>query len=236
MQISVIVPAFNAGATLAATLDSIAVQTRVPSEVIVVDDGSTDDTPAIAAAHPVRPRLIRQTNMGPAAAINRGVAEARADVLAVLDSDDLWDADWLAKASDCLAQTRLPAVFGRMTTFLDPGLSATEAAELAYQTQADVGIVLGACLIGRDVFLSLGGLNADLQAGYFIDFYHRFVCAGHDSAKISGTGLQRRIRKGSWSQRASLGGTLAERPLTRDFLRAARAAVGRRKAMGDSAP
>lgn len=64
-------------------------QTRVPDEVIVVDDGSTDDTAAFLRELPVR--VVRQPNGGEASARNRGVSEARGDLVAFLDHDDLWE-------------------------------------------------------------------------------------------------------------------------------------------------
>lgn len=91
--ISVIVPVFNGAATLAATLRSALAQTHRDIEVIVIDDGSTDETPAIAAriaASDSRLRLISQANRGLAATRNRGLAEAAGAMVAPLDADDLW--------------------------------------------------------------------------------------------------------------------------------------------------
>ena len=88
MEISVVIPAYNAGAHLPATLASVFAQLRMPDEVIVVDDGSTDGTAEIAAlagAH-----VIRQPNGGVSAARNAGVHAARSPWIAFLDADDLW--------------------------------------------------------------------------------------------------------------------------------------------------
>lgn len=88
MRIAVVIPAFNAGTCLQRSLDSVQVQTLPPVEVIVVDDGSTDDTPEIARAHPLRPRLIQIRNSGVATARNIGMETATADYIALLDADD----------------------------------------------------------------------------------------------------------------------------------------------------
>jgi glycosyltransferase involved in cell wall biosynthesis len=91
--VSVIVPAFNAEATLAETLRSALAQTHAHIEVIVVDDGSTDATAAIAArmaAEDPRLTLIRTANHGLAAARNAAIAASRGAYVAPLDADDLW--------------------------------------------------------------------------------------------------------------------------------------------------
>ena len=91
--VSVIVPAYNSAATLDETLRSVRAQTHRALEVLVVDDGSTDATAAIVERHAAedqRVRLIRQPNAGVARARNRAIAEARADLIAPVDADDLW--------------------------------------------------------------------------------------------------------------------------------------------------
>jgi glycosyltransferase involved in cell wall biosynthesis len=91
--VTVVVPAYNAEATLDETLRSVRAQTHRALEILVVDDGSRDSTPAIALAHAAadpRVRLIRQDNAGVAAARNRGIGEARAALVAPVDADDLW--------------------------------------------------------------------------------------------------------------------------------------------------
>jgi glycosyltransferase involved in cell wall biosynthesis len=94
-QVSCIVPAYNAEKYLRQALDSALAQGGVELEVIVVDDGSTDDTAAIAAACGERVQVISQANCGQAAARNRGIAAANGEFLAFLDADDLWSRDKL---------------------------------------------------------------------------------------------------------------------------------------------
>ncbi|CAA7621705.1 glycosyltransferase family A protein [Magnetospirillum sp. UT-4] len=92
-DVTVIMPAYNNAATIGRALASIRAQTVPPREVIVVDDGSTDDTLAAARAvdlGPTRLRLFRQRNSGAGAARNRAVAESAATWLAFLDADDEW--------------------------------------------------------------------------------------------------------------------------------------------------
>lgn len=91
--VSVVVPSYNAARTLDETLRSVRGQTHPVLDIVVVDDGSTDATAAIAEAHAAadsRVRLIRQENGGVAAARNTGWRAARSDFIALIDSDDLW--------------------------------------------------------------------------------------------------------------------------------------------------
>lgn len=88
--VSVIIPTFNRQAMLLEALTSLLDQEYSPFEVIVVDDGSTDDTVAALAPYRDRIQLLRQPNRGVSAARNRGIAAARGELIALLDSDDLW--------------------------------------------------------------------------------------------------------------------------------------------------
>ncbi len=84
----VVIPAYNAVATLAETLASVFAQTVAPVRVIVVDDGSTDATAAMARA--AGAEVLQQANSGPGAASTRGIGAATSPILAMVDADDLW--------------------------------------------------------------------------------------------------------------------------------------------------
>ena len=100
MKISIIIPAYNAGATLREALDSVQAQNHAPYEVIVVDDGSTDETADIALAYEkLLPLvLVQQVNGGLGAARNAGMDKATGDAWAFLDADDVWGANKLGIA------------------------------------------------------------------------------------------------------------------------------------------
>ena len=104
ISISVVVPLFNKETAIASTLSSVLAQTRPPDELIVIDDGSTDESAAVAerilskAPERISSRVISQPNAGEGAARNRAADESRSRYIAFLDADDLWLPDYLAEA------------------------------------------------------------------------------------------------------------------------------------------
>lgn len=90
IRVSIIIPAFDSGKYIRDAIDSALMQGYRDTEIIVVDDGSTDDTIDVVKSYGDRVRLFTQQNEGPGAARNKGVAEARGEYIAFLDSDDYW--------------------------------------------------------------------------------------------------------------------------------------------------
>lgn len=102
---SVVIPAHQGAATIGETLESIARQSMAPAEVLVVDDGSTDGTADVAAAHHVGARVIRlHGNHGVAFARNVGLREATGDLVAFVDQDDLWVSTRLERVHDAFVE------------------------------------------------------------------------------------------------------------------------------------
>lgn len=94
-EVSVVIPAYNAARFIKHAIDSALSQSLTPSEIIVVDDGSTDDTGSIVNKYDGKVKYIYQANAGAGAARNQGVREARGEWVAFLDSDDFWDENHL---------------------------------------------------------------------------------------------------------------------------------------------
>ncbi len=123
-SISVAIPAYNAAPWIATTIDSVLAQTRPPLEIVVVDDGSTDETVAELARFGDRIRLIRQENRGPSAAYNRAFAAAGGDYIAMCPADDVWEPCKLQWQSEALAaHPQIDIAFGHAREF---GLSEQE--------------------------------------------------------------------------------------------------------------
>ncbi|HKN14067.1 MAG TPA: glycosyltransferase [Candidatus Binatus sp.] len=89
-RVSIIIPVYNGAATIERALKSVFDQTFTDYEVVVVDDGSTDDTPAVLAKYGDKLRVVRQANRGLPAARNAAIAASRGELLALIDHDDEW--------------------------------------------------------------------------------------------------------------------------------------------------
>jgi glycosyltransferase involved in cell wall biosynthesis len=174
--VTVVVPAFNAQATLAETLRSVAAQTYSPLEILIVDDGSTDSTAAVAAAFcgaEPRARLIRKENGGVASARNRGLAEAAGDWVAPIDADDLWHPTKIEKQmAAALAAPEPPGFVYCWFRVIDGAGKIIGAGErwrvegpalrrLAYRNVVGNG---SAPLLSRAAALAAGGYDESLRA------------------------------------------------------------------------
>lgn len=105
-RVSVVIPAYNRASFIKATVESILAQSRPPLEIIIVDDGSTDNTPEVCAALGSSVRYMRRQNEGPSGARNAGIRAATGDWIAFCDSDDLWDKDKLELEMAVLEATK----------------------------------------------------------------------------------------------------------------------------------
>jgi glycosyltransferase involved in cell wall biosynthesis len=125
--ISCIIPAYNAARYLADTLDSVLAQTYKPVEIIVVDDGSTDGTGAVAVSYETRVRYLFRENTGEAAARNCGLAAAQGEFVAFIDADDLWQPEKLSRQIVRFSERpEIDLCFTRFQNFWIPELADEE--------------------------------------------------------------------------------------------------------------
>lgn len=100
--VSVVIPAYNGANVIADAISSAISQTHKPSEIIVINDGSTDDTADVLAKFRDEAKVINQPNSGVAITRNRGITEASGDYVAFLDQDDVWHPKKLASQLACI--------------------------------------------------------------------------------------------------------------------------------------
>ncbi len=178
--VSCIVPVCNGERYLAATLDSMLAQTYAPVEVIVVDDGSTDGTPALSASYGTRVRYLRQTNAGPAAARNTGLAEARGEFVAFNDADDLWHPEKLARQMAHFA--RVPSL-GVSVTHIRNFFDGSAPADVVGSTNPrfldpQPGFVVPCMLVRRTVLDLIGPFDTALAHANGADWFLRARARG----------------------------------------------------------
>jgi glycosyltransferase involved in cell wall biosynthesis len=124
--VTAIIPTYNRARFVSEAIDSVLAQSRPVDEIIVVDDGSTDDTPERLKKYGNSIRYIWQPNRGPAAARNRGIKEARGDFIAFQDSDDLWVPNKTERQLAFMhAHPDMEISFGLMANFAAPTDEAT---------------------------------------------------------------------------------------------------------------
>src|SRR5687768_199170 len=104
MRVSVIIPTYNSGSLVVQAVEGVLAQTRQAEEVIVVDDGSTDDTAERLQQFGERIRVVRQANGGVATARNAGLRASSGDLVAFLDADDAWHPQKLERQIALLQQ------------------------------------------------------------------------------------------------------------------------------------
>jgi GT2 family glycosyltransferase len=194
--ISVIVPAYNAAATLDRCLAALGEQTRPPDEVIVVDDGSTDDSADIARHYGVR--VLCQVNAGPAAARNAGARAACGDLLLFTDADCAPAPDWL---EHMVAPFADPAVVGAK------GVYGTTQKELVarfvqfeYEDKYDRMrgqecidfIDTYSAAYRRDAFLSVGGFDESFAFLEDQELSFRMAKSGHRFVFVPGAVVHHR--------------------------------------------
>jgi glycosyltransferase involved in cell wall biosynthesis len=189
----VIIPCRNQGRLLQAALASVTTQTLQPSQVIVVDDGSTDETVEVARAHP-GVTLIRQQHSGAAAARNAGLARVEADLITFLDADDLWPATSLRARVTALVDTGADGCFGVVEEFLD---QSARTQTLRPITSARLA---GSVLVTRDSLERVGAFDTSLLGGEVVDWIARFDTAGLRWTQVNEVVLQRRIHDANTSR------------------------------------
>ncbi|MDR3410842.1 MAG: glycosyltransferase family A protein [Formivibrio sp.] len=172
--VSVIIPVYNEAKYLGEALDSVFAQDYRPLEVIVVDDGSTDDSATIAQSYP-EVVYLRQENQGPAAARNLGITHCTGKLVAFLDADDLWTPNKLALQTNYLkANPEVACVIGRMKNFLQQGMEKPAWVADSMLSEDLVAFNFGALLVYRWAFDSVGMLNAKYFIHDVLDWFMRF--------------------------------------------------------------
>lgn len=221
-RISVIIPCYNAAPYVREAIDSVLGQTYKCHEIIVIDDGSTDDSAAIVANYGTAVTLVQQANQGIAATRNQGLKLAQGNLLAFLDADDYWPADSVeARLTELRATPGLDGVFGLIDAFISPDLSSVQQQAITEMPAVQAGRLAGSLLVKRQVFEKVGNFNADLQVGETMDWLARTQEQGIRFGQVSDIVLRRRIHTTNTVRKTQR--------LQADYLQVLRAAIERRR-------
>jgi glycosyltransferase involved in cell wall biosynthesis len=222
--VSTIIPVYNAEEYLAAAIESILAQSYRPLEIIVVDDGSTDGSAAVARQF-AAVRYYHQSNMGQGAARNRGLELANGPYLAFLDADDLWAEDKLVKQMDVLAaRPEVDMVLGHATQFRSPELASSDGRAAPHQEQALPCHLPGAMLIRRRAFDRVGPFDARLRVAEPVDWFARAREVGVRMVMLPDIVLKRRLHDDNLGVR--------ERRSQLEYVRVLKRSLDRRRAAG----
>jgi len=202
-QVSVLIPMHNAAPYIGEALESVLTQMVEIPEIVVVDDGSTDDSAEVVARFGAHVRYIGQARGGIAAARNAAMRHATGTWFAHLDADDRWPAASLeSRLAALAADPSLEGVIGRFLSFVSPELEPEERARLHVPTDVRHGHVAGCALLHRDLFARVGPLNESLAAGADLDWLVRAGEAGARLGRIDEIVLHRRLHRTNWSRTA----------------------------------
>ena len=223
--VTVVVPVFNGQAFLDAAITSALSQSYEPLEVIVVDDGSTDESSRIAAQRGVA--VLHQPHRGVSAALNAGVAAAGGEMIAFLDADDLWPSDRLAiQVPELLRRPELGFVMAHAIQFVESGeklppwltdqwLASVRSPGKPPPPPSGRGVTapvpLPRTMLARtQVFERTGGFDENLDLGEDLDWLMRATDAGIAHALLPDVVLRHRLHSSNTSHRLadSLAGRL----------------------------
>jgi glycosyltransferase involved in cell wall biosynthesis len=221
--ISVIVPVYNGERFLAEALDSIVAQTFKPYEIVLIDDGSTDNSKAIALRYP-EVKYTYQPNQGLAAALNLGISLAKGSYIAFLDADDFWVGEKLsAQMAYMLKDPELDIVFGHFQRLFssEPDSDETTGNRENPKNESLPGFFKGTALIRKRAFLEVGMFDTSLKLGDFIDWFSRAKTVGLKMEMLPQIMLIRRVHENSKSYR--------QKDNRSDYIHIMKAALDRRR-------
>ncbi len=183
-EISVVIPVYNGASFVGRAIDSALDQTYPPREVLVVDDGSSDDTAKVVSRFPAPVRLLRQANAGPAAARNHGAREVGGSWIGFLDADDAWLPDKLAAQAALTGDDAVGIVNCCTQIHAIPSPVLAITFESLWRRNR---ITTSTTLVRREAFRQAGGFDEDRELISVEDYnlWLRMTAAGWRVAMVA---------------------------------------------------
>ena len=219
--VSVIIPVYNGERHLASTLESVVAQDYRPIEILVIDDGSEDGSAGVAQGFP-DVRYFHQHNQGPGVARNLGLENARGELVAFLDADDIWTPNKLRlQVGYLLDHPGTGIVFARQRIHLDPGVAKPSWLKDELLENDSVGYGVCTLVAWKTVFDQVGRFDPEFVLAEDADWFLRAKDAGIPVGVVPEVLLHQRIHGSNTRYR-----TAANQPL---LLKAIRASVERQR-------
>jgi glycosyltransferase involved in cell wall biosynthesis len=194
-----VIPAWNAERYLGEAIESVLDQSAPVDSIVVVDDGSTDATAAVARRYP-SVRLVQQAHSGAGAARNQGVTATDEELLAFLDADDVWVPHKLERQLPRLEEPGVGAVFGRLENFLSPDV-ADVFGGMEFERRALRGFSPSTLVVPRVEWEQVGPFATGEPLTDWIDWYLRLIERDTEIAVVDDVVAHRRIHGGNQSMR-----------------------------------
>jgi glycosyltransferase involved in cell wall biosynthesis len=196
--VTVIIPFFNSARYLEAAIQSVNGQTHAPIELILVNDGSSDDSEVVARRHAPPAHYVRQEHRGVGAARNSGLRLASGEFLAFCDSDDLWLPTKLERQLAVVhADPSVEAIFTQVSEFEEP---QEPRGPLRRARERVPGALPSALLIRRSTLERVGFFAEELRTGEWADWYVRMRAHGVRESWLSEVLVARRLHQENTSR------------------------------------
>ena len=199
------IPAWNAERYLGEAIESVLGQTVPVDSIVVVDDGSTDTTVAVARRYP-SVRVIQQAHAGAGAARNRGVTDTTEARLAFLDADDIWAPRKLEHQLPRLEEPGVDVVFGLVQNFLSPDM-ADELDRIDFERRPLRGFSPSALVVSRVAWEHVGPFATGEPLTDWVDWYLRLQERDIGVAVVGEVVVHRRVHGGNETMRDPLART-----------------------------
>ncbi len=191
--VSVVVPVRDGARYLAAALDSVLGQTTPPTEVVAVDDGSRDATPEVLAGYGAPVHVVRQSSLGLAAALNRGLQEATGELIGFCDADDLWAPAKQERQLACLSRDAdCAGVGGLIVQFVSPD-ARDVTGNLRVDPRPTAAALLGSLLLRRAQVDRVGTFERSMSFAVTVDWIARARLLGLRLVTLDEVVLLRRV-------------------------------------------
>ena len=222
LSVSVIITVYNTERYVREAIESVFNQTILPAEIIVVDDGSTDQTAEISKSYEPKISYIFQDNAGPGPARNTGLKNTSGNLIAFLDGDDIWDMKKIEKQKKIFEENpEIDMVFTKMKNFHSPELKPEEIIKAWGPMDEMVGHIPSSVMVKRTSFFHVGWFSSHFKIGEWVEWYAKSKEKGLNEYIIQEVLVHRRLHT------SNIG--IRERRSQNDYLRIVRETLKRRK-------